>query len=233
MKRFYKAVSVGTAEDGFRILLDGRPVKTPAKNMLALPTRALADAIAAEWAGQGEDINPVSMPFLRLADTVIDGVAPNRAAVIDAVLRFGENDLLCYRAHQPPELVKLQSEGWDPVLAWARRRYGVEFVVVEGFTHADQPPATLTAFRAALDTVDSFSLAALHVVASISGSVVLALALAEGELVPMQIFALARIDEDYQASKWGRDHEAEVRATSLARELDKAAEFIAAARAKS
>ena len=233
MKRFYKAVSVGEAEDGFRILLDGRPVQTPAKNRLAVPTRALADAIAAEWAGQGETIDPVSMPFLRLADTVIDGVAANRDAVIDAVLRFGENDLLCYRANQPLELIKLQAECWDPMLGWARGKYGVEFVVVESFTHQDQPPATLAAFRAALEKQDSFSLAALHVVASIAGSVVLALALAEGELVSIQVFALARIDEDYQASKWGRDHESEVRATSLARELDKAAEFIAAARQES
>ena len=223
-------MSVGEVEDGFGILLDGRAVKTPAKNMLAVPTRALAEAIAVEWRGQGDTIDPVSMPFLRLADTVIDGVAANRTEVIAAILRFGENDLLCYRAHQPPELAALQAQGWDPVLAWARRKYGAEFAVVEGFTHADQPQATLEAFRTALEAQDSFSLAALHVVASIAGSVVLALALADGELVPAQIFALARIDEEYQASKWGRDHEAEVRASNLARELDKAAEFIAAAR---
>jgi chaperone required for assembly of F1-ATPase len=230
MKRFYKEVSVAEAEDGFRVLLDGRPVKTPAKNMLALPTRALAETIAAEWSGQGDEIFPVSMPFLRLADTVIDGVIANRAEVIDAILRFGENDLLCYRAHQPPELARLQQEGWDPLLDWARRRYGVAFVVVEGFGHQDQPPATLAAFHAVLEEQDSFSLAGLHVVTSIAGSVVLALALAEGELMPAQLFALSRIDEEYQASKWGRDHEAEVRATNLARELDKAAEFITAAK---
>jgi chaperone required for assembly of F1-ATPase len=229
MKRFYKEVSVAQAQDGFRVLLDGRAVKTPAKNTLALPTRALADAIAAEWAGQGAEVDPVSMPFLKLANTVIDGVSANRAEVIGAILRFGENDLLCYRAHQPPDLAKLQAEGWDPVLAWARRAYSVEFVVVDGFTHADQPSATLGAFRTTLERQDGFSLAALHVVASIAGSVVLALALAEGELVPAQVFSLSRIDEDYQASKWGRDHEAEVRASNLARELDKAAAFIAAA----
>jgi chaperone required for assembly of F1-ATPase len=230
MKRFYKDVSVAQTDDGFRVLLDGRPVKTPAKNMLALPTQALANAIAQEWRGQGDDIEPVSMPFLKLANTVIDGVAANRTDVITAILRFGENDLLCYRAHQPPELATLQAEGWDPVLAWARRRYGVEFAVVEGFSHTDQPAATLDAFRAALEAQDSFSLAALHVIASVAGSVVLALALAEGELVPAQVFSFSRIDEDYQASKWGRDHEAEVRASNLARELDKAAEFMTAAR---
>jgi len=251
MKRFYKEVSVaeippspgGRGQGGaasaalgewetprFQILLDGKPVTTPARNLLALPARALAEAIAAEWAAQGDEIVPVSMPFLRLAHTVIDGVAANRGAVIGAILRFGENDLLCYRAHQPPELVRLQAEGWDPVLAWARARYDVDFAVVEGFTHQDQPPATLAAFRAALEEKDSFALAALHVAASIAGSVVLALALADGELTPARVFSLSRIDEDYQASKWGRDHEAEIRAASLARELDKAAAFLAAAR---
>jgi chaperone required for assembly of F1-ATPase len=231
MKRFYKEVAAAQAEDGFRILLDGRPVKTPAKNMLALPTRALGEAIAAEWRGQGNTIDPVLMPFLKLANTVIDGVAANRAEVITAILRFGENDLLCYRAHQPLELAKLQAESWDPVLAWACRRHGAEFTIVEGFNHADQPRATLDVFRAALEKQDSFSLAALHVIASIAGSVVLALALVDGELNPAQIFALSRIDEDYQTGKWGRDQEAEIRAGNLASELDKAAAFIAAARA--
>ncbi len=232
MKRFYKAVSVGAGEDGLRILLDGRAVKTPARNMLALPTRALADAIAAEWAGQGETIDPVSMPFLKLANTVIDGVAVGRAEVIAAILRFGENDLLCYRAQQPPDLAKAQAEAWDPVLAWASRTYGVAFHVVAGLGHQDQPAVTLAAFRAALEAQDSFCLAALHVVAAIAGSVVLALALAEGELAPGQVFALSRIDEDYQAGKWGRDKEAEVRAANLARELNSAAAFITAARAR-
>lgn len=230
MKRFYKDVSVAEAEDGFRVLLDGRAVKTPARNVLALPTRALAEAIAQEWRGQGDEIAPAAMPFLRLANTVIDGVVPNRAGVIDAILRFGENDLLCYRADQPAELAARQREGWDPVLDWARQRHGVDFVVVQGFTHADQPAATLAAFRAALDRQDSFSLAALHVVASIAGSVVLALTLAEGERSAAEIFALSRIDEEHQAATWGRDREAEARAASLARELETAAAFMAVAR---
>jgi chaperone required for assembly of F1-ATPase len=230
MKRFYKEVSVAQAEDGFRVLLDGRSVKTPAKHALALPTRALADAVAAEWRGQGEEIAPAAMPFLRLANTVIDGVAEHRAEVIAAILRFGGHDLLCYRAAQPADLAARQREGWEPVLDWARRRHGVDFAVVEGFTHADQPAATLAVFRAALEARDSFSLAALHVVASVTGSVVLALALAEGVLTPAQAFSLSRIDEDYQAAKWGGDSEAQARAAGLAREIDAAAAFIAAAR---
>jgi chaperone required for assembly of F1-ATPase len=229
MKRFYKDVSVARAEDGFRVLLDGRPVKTPAKNALALPTGALADAVAAEWRGQGEEVAPAAMPFLRLANTVIDGVNENRAEVIAAILRFGENDLLCYRAAQPADLAARHRQGWEPVLDWARQRYGVDFTVVEGFTHADQPAATLAAFRAALEARDNFSLAALHVAASVTGSAVLALALAEGALTAARAFALSRIDDDYQAEKWGRDHEAQARAAKLAHELDIAAAFIAAA----
>src|ERR1700722_17662368 len=124
MKRFYKDVSIAPVEGGFCVLLDGKPVKTPARNALLLPTEALAGAIAAEWQSQGEAIVATSMPLLRLANTVIDGVAANRAGMIDAILRFGENDLLCYRAHQPPDLAARQRESWDPVLDWVRQRHG-------------------------------------------------------------------------------------------------------------
>jgi chaperone required for assembly of F1-ATPase len=229
MKRFYKQVSVGGMGEGFQILLDGRPVKTPAANALVLPTRALADAIAAEWAGQGEEINPVSMPLLRLANTVIDGAA-HREALIAAILRFGENDALCYRAHEPPELAARQREGWDPVLEWAARQHGAHLKAAAGHNHIDQPAEAIAALRIVVAGYDSFALAGLHVIASVTGSLVLALALAEGRTSPAQAFRLSRIDEDYQAEKWGLDREAETRATALARELDKAAEFILLAR---
>jgi chaperone required for assembly of F1-ATPase len=228
MKRIYKDVTVAEAEDGFRVLLDGRPVQTPAKNRLALPTRALAEAIAEEWRGQGEEIAPASMPMLKLANTAIDGVTANREAVIAAILRFGENDLLCYRAG-PSDLAARQAQGWDPLLDWVRRRHGMDFVIVEGHTHADQPPATLAAFRAVLEGFDAFALAALHVIASVTGSLVLALAAAEGERSAAEIFALSRIDEEHQAATWGRDPEAEARAAALSREMEKAASFLAAA----
>ena len=230
MKRFYKDVSVQGGAEGFAVLLDGRPVKTPGHNGLVLPTRALAEAIAGEWRAQDGEIVPTTMPLLRLANTVIDGIALNREDVIGAILRFGENDLLCYRAEQPRELAALQARNWDPLLAWAARRYGVTFQTTAGFTHIDQPADTLAVLRAAVRGYDAFALAALHVVASIAGSLVLALALAEGETTPARLFELARLDEDYQAGKWGQDTEAQVRATALARELDKAAEFLAASR---
>jgi chaperone required for assembly of F1-ATPase len=230
MKRFYKDVSVAPVAGGFAVLLDGRPVKTPARNALILPTEKLAAVIAAEWRGQGDTVIATSMPLLRLANTVIDGVATRRAEVTDAVMRFAQNDLLCYRAHQPPDLVARQSVGWDPWLDWARRRHGANMTLAQGFTHVDQTPDALLALRQAMDEVDPFALGALHVIASITGSLVLALAVADGATTGAHVFALSRIDEAYQAEKWGEDAEAAKRATALAHELDKAVELMAASR---
>jgi chaperone required for assembly of F1-ATPase len=230
MKRFYKEVSVAPSEGGYCILLDGKPVKTPARNQLALPTEALAAAIAAEWQSQGEAIVATTMPLLRLANTVIDGVAVNRADVIAAILRFGENDLLCYRAHQPPALAARQREGWDPLLDWVRRRHGAHMKVAEGMAHIDQTLDALAALRDPLEDLDAFTLGGLHVIASITGSLVLALAVLEGFIPGAYAFALSRIDETYQAEKWGEDAEAQKRAAALAQELDKAVELIAAVR---
>jgi chaperone required for assembly of F1-ATPase len=195
-----------------------------------LPTDKLAAAIAAEWRGQGEQIIATSMPLLRLANTVVDGVATRRAEVTDAVMRFAENDLLCYRAHQPPDLVARQSVNWDPWLDWARRRHGAHMTVAVGLNHVDQTPDALAALRQAVDDLDPFALGALHVIASITGSLVLALAVADGAANGAQVFELSRIDEIYQAEKWGEDAEAAKRATSLAHELDKAVELMATAR---
>ena len=230
MKRFYKEVTIGEAEGGFCILLDGKPVKTPARNVLLLPTPTLARAVADEWAGQSDEIVATSMPLLRLANTVIDGVAINREDVIGAILRFGENDLLCYRAHQPPALAQRQRDGWDPLLDWARQRLSARMTVAEGVGHVDQSPETMTALREAMTGYDAFTLAGLHVIASITGSLVLALAVTEGATTGAEAFHLSRIDENYQAEKWGEDAEAVKRAGALAHELDKAVELIAAVR---
>jgi chaperone required for assembly of F1-ATPase len=226
MKRFYKDVSVAARDGGHAVLLDGRPVKTPGGNSLVLPTEKLAAAIAAEWRGQGKDVIPTSMPLLRLANTVIDGVAANRDEVIGAILRFGENDLICYRAHQPPELAARQKAGWDPLLAWVADKHGARMTVAEGLSHVEQPPDSLTALRLALGKFDAFTLGALHVIASITGSTVLALAVGDSFLSGPQAFALSRIDETYQVEKWGEDAEAARRAAALAHELDKAVELI-------
>jgi chaperone required for assembly of F1-ATPase len=230
MNRFYKEVSVASGVNGFAILLDGKPVKTPARRGLVLPTEKLAEAIAVEWQSQGADIVAATMPLLRLANTVIDGVAINPGDVANAILRFGENDLLCYRAHQPPDLAARQAAGWDPLLDWVRQRHGATMTVAEGFTHVDQSLDALGALRQALEGCDPFTLGGLHVIASITGSTVLALAVAEGVIPGGTAFQLSRIDETYQVEKWGEDAEAAKRAAALAHELDKAVEFIVAVR---
>jgi chaperone required for assembly of F1-ATPase len=226
MKRFYKDASVAAQGDGYAVLLDGRAVKTPAGNTLVLPSEKLASAIAAEWRGQGEEIAATGMPLLRLANTVIDGVAANRDDVIGAILRFGENDLLCYRAHQPPELMARQKSGWDPLLDWVAQSHGANMRVTEGLTHLDQPPAALAALRRVLERFGAFTLGGVHVIASITGSTVLALAVADGFISGARAFALSRIDETYQVEKWGEDAEAAKRAAALAHDVDKAAELI-------
>src|SRR5262249_29686633 len=152
--RFYKDAAVEMGDDGFRVLLDGRPVRTPGGAMLALPTAALAEAIATEWRRQGDEIVPTSMPMLRLANTAIDGIGKNREAVIGAVLRFAEHDLLCYRADQPPELAKRQEQAWSPLLDWAAGRHGARLAVGAGLGHVPQPDDALAALRRAVADKD-------------------------------------------------------------------------------
>jgi chaperone required for assembly of F1-ATPase len=226
MKRFYKDASVTAQEGGHAVLLDGKPVRTPGGKALILPTEKLAAAIAAEWRGQGDEIVPTTMPLLRLANTVIDGVAAKRDEVIGAILRFGENDLTCYRAHQPPELVARQKAGWDPVLDWLARRHGAKLAVSQGLHHVEQPQEAMAALRRLLEGLDEFTLAGLHVIASVTGSLALALTVLDDALSGARAFGLSRIDETYQAEKWGQDAEAAKRTAALAHELDKAAELI-------
>lgn len=231
MKRFYKEVGVDHAPEGFRILLDGKPIKTPGRRTLLLPTQALALAIAEEWRGQGEEIVPISMPMLRMANTTLDGVSQTRDAVIAAIMRFGEHELLCYRAQSPAELALLQAAEWAPMLEWVHARYGVRLLISTGVVHVQQPPETLARLGEVVAAYDDFALAALHVMASITASLVLALGLAENAINAAQAFQLSRIDETYQAGLWGEDAEAAARARALAREMDVAAAFLAASRA--
>ena len=231
MKRFYKDVTTEQGPDGFHVLLDGKTVKTPARQTLLLPTAALAEAIEEEWRVQGEEIVPASMPMLRLANTAQDGVSATRAEVIAAILRFGEHDLICYRAESAPELLRRQREGWDPMLDWAAAELNAHLVVTEGIGHAPQPRAALAALERAVAAHDIYGLAALHVMSSITGSLVLGLALARGAINPAQAFHLSRLDEIFQAERWGVDREAQDRANALARELDVAANFLKLSRA--
>jgi chaperone required for assembly of F1-ATPase len=229
MKRFYKSVTADAMPDGWRILLDGKPVRTPGGGLLLLPTAALADAVTQEWRGQGEEIDPVSMPMLRLANMTLDGIRKDRAAVIAAILRFGEHDLLCYRAEAPASLAERQAREWDAMLDWAVKTHGARLAVTSGVGHIVQPPEALQALESAVEAHDDFALAGLHVIASITGSLVLALALVEGAINSAQAFQMSRLDEIHQAERWGTDVQAEQRAHALAREIDVAAAFVAAA----
>ena len=205
MKRFYKQASAVPGAGGVAIELDGRPVKTPARAALIVPTEELAEAIADEWNGQGEEIDPRTMKLTGLANAAIDRVSPDPAAFAAGLAAYGESDLLCYRADTPQPLVQRQAETWDPLLGWARSRYAAEFEVATGIIHRPQPPQTIERLAAAVTSRDPFRLAALSPLVTISGSLVVALALAEGEIGLDQAWAAASLDEAWQAEKWGED----------------------------
>jgi chaperone required for assembly of F1-ATPase len=225
MKRFYKEVSVG---EGNTILLDGKPIKTKARAILALPTRVLAEAVAEEWRAQGETIQMQSMPLYKLSCDAIDGFASGSVWAVEEILAYA-NDLLCYRAAAPAELVARQSAAWDPLLAWAAERYA-RLNTGTGIAHIKQSEETLSAYRRALEAEDAFTLTALLSAVKICGSLVLALALREGRLAAGEAFALSRLDETFQAEKWGADTETESRARALLAELVAAERFLALAR---
>ncbi len=206
MRRFYKIVTVAA---GNRILLDGKPVKTPGRADLAAPTQGLAEAIAAEWSEQGETIDPRGMRMTGLANAAIDRIGPEREAFARGLAAYGESDLLCYRAEGPAPLVARQVKRWDPILAWARSRYGIEFAVSAGVIHKPQPEATVEALRQAVLVRDPFALAGLSHLVTVSGSVVIALALAEGGIDLQTAWGAATLDEQWQLETWGADAEAE------------------------
>lgn len=226
MKRFYKDVSVAEEGGAFHVLLDGRTVKTQAKATLALPVRALAEAIAEEWRAQGENIDPLSMHLTRLSFGAIDGVKVDRAKVANHALSFGGTDLLSYRADTPQELAARQAAAWDPLLDWAAERHGARLKVTSGVGHIAQPSEALAALERAVAAQDDFALSALHAATMLTGSLVLALAMADRRIAADQAFAAATIDETYQAEKWGMDSEAEKRLKRHAEELSAAEHFL-------
>jgi len=202
VRRFYKEVAVA---DGGAILLDGKPVKTPARADLILPTPALAEAVAAEWRAQGDEIDPRTMKLTGLSNAAIDRVAPDLASFVRPLAAYAESDLLCYRADAPAELIARQAEAWDPLLDWARARFDVHFAVTKGIVHAPQPDATVARLGEALAAYDAFPLAGLAPIITIGGSLVTALALAEDEIDADSAFDLTHLDELWQARRWGED----------------------------
>jgi chaperone required for assembly of F1-ATPase len=222
-KRFWTEVTV--ADRGIR--LDGRALKTKARADLVLPTDSLAAAIAEEWRAVGDAIDPRDMPLTGLAHAAIDVIAPDPAAFAANLARYAETDLLCYRADHPAELTALQGEAWDPPLDWARGRYDIDFVVTAGITHVDQPPATVKRLAAAVTARDAFHLAGLSPLVTLSGSLVLALALAEGEMTEEETWTASELDDLWQAEQWGEDDLATTAREDKRREFRAAARFLA------
>lgn len=207
-KRFWTEARAEACEGGYTVRLDGRPVKTPAKVPLVVPTRAMAEAVAAEWDAQTGEVKPETMPVTRAANSAIDKIVPQRAAVVEIVAAYGGSDLLCYRAVGPEALVARQAEGWDPVLAWAEEALGARLVVTAGVMHVAQDSEALQRLAARVEALDPFRLAAFHDLVAISGSLVLALAVTDGRLEPEEAWRLSRIDERWQVEQWGEDEEA-------------------------
>lgn len=228
-KRFYTSVTVAGApaeSSAWQVLLDGRPVRTPAKRSLALPSPALAAAVAEEWAQQGERIDPARMPLTRIVNAAIDGVAGRQGEVAADVVKYAGSDLVCYRADFPDALVARQRAHWDPLIAWAQTELGCPLVTASGLMPVAQPAGVAEAVRRALADMGVMQLAALHVMTTLLGSAVLALAVARGRLTAEQAWIAAHVDEDHQISEWGEDAEAAARRALRWREMQAAARLV-------
>ncbi|SFH16602.1 Chaperone required for the assembly of the F1-ATPase [Palleronia marisminoris] len=208
-KRFWKSAQTEPVEGGIRVLLDDKPIRTPAGESLVLPTEALAEAVAAEWDAQAKIVDPGSMPMTRTANSAIDKVAPQKAAVVAALAEYGGTDLLSYRAENPQALVLQQSQMWDPLLDWAEETFGARLVTTQGVMPVAQDAAALDRLVAPMHEMSKFRLAAFHDLVALSGSLVLAHAAAWGARSPVEVWDLSRLDEEWQAEEWGRDEEAE------------------------
>jgi chaperone required for assembly of F1-ATPase len=226
-RRFYKTVSV---TDDFGIALDGRPVKTPAKAALRLPTRALAEAVAAEWEVQGDRIDAASMVLTKLANTAIDRVAVHREAIVKDVVDYANSDLVCYRADRPEALVRRQAEAWNPVLDWALTALDAPFEAIVGVVHKAQVPQALHAHEAAVCALNDFELAALHSIMTMTGSALIAMMLARDAISPKAAWLAAHVDENFQIEQWGQDEEARIRRAARHAEFTACCRFMALSR---
>jgi chaperone required for assembly of F1-ATPase len=231
MKRFYKEAKVTAAGDEFGVQLDGKPLLTPGKRALRVPSRALAEAIAAEWQGQGVTVKPLELPLTRLVSTALDRVEPRSADVIGEIAKYATTDLLCYRADEPRELIERQAQIWQPLLDWTEARFAAPLTVTQGVLPVAQDLATLAAIERAIAAHDSLQLVALHLATTACGSVVLGLALLAERLSPEEAFAAAALDESFQIERWGEDVEQTQRRAALKEDIALAARFAALLRA--
>ena len=211
-RRFWTTAEVRAEAGGYGISLDGRPVRTPAKRVLIAPTAAFAEAIAAEWAAQGEVIDPLAMPFTRSANAALDKVALQRDEVADMLAAYGDSDLLCYRAAYPHELAARQAERWDPILDWAQRTLGAQLETRVGVMPVPQDTRALAALSQRVHAMSDFQLAGFHDLVSLSGSLILGFAAGLDLMPPKAIWEISRLDEIWQAEEWGADADAEAAA---------------------
>ncbi|GGC57884.1 ATP12 family chaperone protein [Chelatococcus reniformis] len=230
-RRFYTEVAVTQDEEGrFSVRLDGRGARTTARRPLALPTQAAAEAVAQEWQAQRDVVDPSTMPMTRMVMAALDTVSDDPRPIVAEVAKYGGSDLLCYRAAEPQSLADRQTACWDPLLSWMHERYGARFVLAEGVMYAAQPQPTIEAVETAVRAMPvPFGLAAMHVLTTLSGSVVLALAVAQGRLTPEAAWAAAHVDEDHQIERWGADEEATLRRSRRFADFAAAAKLLALA----
>ena len=226
-KRFYAKAGVVDAADGFAVTLDDKPIRTPSGRQVVAPTPDIADAIAAEWDAQKEIIDPLTMPLTRFANSVVDAVVDRVDPVAEDVAKYFGSDLLFYRAGHPEALVAREARHWDPVLFWAAEALSAHFILAEGIVHVRQPDSAVAAARAALPD-DPWSIAALHVVTTLTGSALLALALLRGVLDQDQVWAAAHVDEDWNIEQWGVDEEVAARRAARLVDFRAAASIIKA-----
>lgn len=226
-KRFWKQAEASPCDGGFTVTLDGRAVKTPAKRLLVLPTLQMAEVIAAEWDAQQGRVKPETMPATRAANSTIDNVAIQFAEVAGDLARYGETDLLCYRATAPQELIDLQADAWDPLLAWSAAALRAPLIATAGVMHIRQPETSLAKLTAQVHAFTPFQLAAVHDLIAISGSLVLALAVTRGRLSLDEAWRLSRIDETWQNDLWGVDEDAAALESLKRQALTEAARFFA------
>jgi chaperone required for assembly of F1-ATPase len=226
-KRFYARTGIAEAEGGFAITLDGKPIRTPSGRIVTVPIRALADKVAVEWEAQQEVIDPLTMPLTRFANSVVESVVDRAGLVRDDIAKYLRSDLLFYRASHPEALVEREARHWDGVLYWVADTFGAHFILAEGISPVHQPEQAVEAARAALP-LEPWSIAAMHVVTTLTGSALLALALMHGRLDPDQVWAAAHVDEDWNAEQWGEDEESAARRAARSIDFRAAAEILRA-----
>ena len=226
MKRFWKQADAVERDGGWGVELDGKPLRTPARDLLTVPTKALAEAIASEWNEVGDKIDPGTLPLTGLANAAVDRVAPDKEAFAKGIARYAEADLACYRAEGPSALVDRQTESWDALIGWGRRRFDLDFRTTRGIVHVDQPAATVDRLSHAVAALDPFRLAGLSPLVTISGSLLAALGVLEGTLMPDQAWDAVTVDDRWQLEQWGSDAEAEAAIDNRRRDFMAAARFL-------